>query len=289
MFVDRSMKRWVEIGRHALLVAGWLAGAAVSHAALFEDDEARKAILELRQRVEAQRKAIETTVSDGLAQQAMHQQRLQAEQRRSSEELASLSSTLQRSLLDLTGQIEALRGEIARLRGQNEQLARDISEVQRRQKDIADASVKVDERLRRFEPVKVSLDGREFLAEPGEKTEFEAALAVFRKGEFGPAQIAFGDFSRRHPSSGYRPAALYWQGNAQYATREYKDAIATFRLFLGLAPDHPRAPDAMLAVANCQVELKDVRAARKTLTDLTASFPQAEAAQAAKERLAKLK
>ena len=37
----------------------------------------------------------------------------------------------------------------------------------------------------------------------------------------------------------------------------------------------------MLAVANCQVELKDVRGARKTLTDLAAAYPQAEAAQAA--------
>lgn len=289
MVANGSMKRMALFWRNGLPGLALLACASVSQAALFEDDEARKAILELRQRVEAQRKAMETTVSESLAQQAALQQRLQVEQRRNSEELASVSSTLQRSLLELTGQIEALRGEIARLRGQNEQLARDISEVQRRQKDIAEASVKVDERLRRLEPVKVSLDGREFLAEPNEKTEFEAALAVFRKGEFSPAQAAFGDFARRYPGSGYRPAALYWQGNAQYAIREYKEAITTFRLFLSLVPDHPRAPEAMLAVANCQVELKDIRGARKTLTDLAAAYPQAEAAQAAKERLAKLK
>ena len=289
MHPHRIMKPGGSLWRNALLVLGMLACMTTTQAALFEDDEARKAILDLRQRVEAQRKAIEAGIGESLAQQAAEQQRLQAEQRRSGEELASLNSTLQRSLLELSGQIEALRGEIARLRGQNEQLARDVSEVQRRQKDIAEASVKVDERLRRFEPVKVSLDGREFQAEPAEKTEFEAALAVFRKGEFGPAQSAFGDFVRRYPGSGFRPAALYWQGNAQYAVREYKDAITTFRSFLAMVPDHPRAPDVMLAVANCQVELKDVRGARKTLTDLGTTYPQAEAAQAAKERLAKLR
>ena len=257
-----------------------------AHAGLFEDEDARKAILELRQRVEAQRKALETGLNDSVAAQKAEQQ---AGQRRTNEEMAALSSTLQRSLLELAGQIEGLRGDIARLRGQNEQLARDISEVQRRQKDIAETSVKVDERLRRFEPVKVTMDGREFLAEPTEKTDFESALAVFRKGEFGPAQAAFADFVRRYPTSGYRPVALYWLGNAQYATREYKDAITTLRTFLSLAPEHLRAPDAMLAMANCQVELKDIRAARKTLTDLGTTYPKSEASLAAKERLVKLK
>ena len=54
-------------------------------------------------------------------------------------------------------------------------------------------------------------------------------------------------------------------------------------------PQHPRAPEALLSMANCQVELKDAKAARKTLEELVTSYPQSEAASAAKERLAKLK
>jgi len=42
-------------------------------------------------------------------------------------------------------------------------------------------------------------------------------------------------------------------------------------------------------MANCQVELKDAKSARKTLEDLVKAYPQAEAASVAKERLAKLK
>ena len=41
--------------------------------------------------------------------------------------------------------------------------------------------------------------------------------------------------------------------------------------------------------ANCQVELKDTRAARKTLEDLIKAYPQSEAAVAAKDRLTRLK
>ena len=48
-------------------------------------------------------------------------------------------------------------------------------------------------------------------------------------------------------------------------------------------------PEAVLSVANCQLELKDSKGARKTLTDLVKAYPQSEAAVAAKERLATLK
>lgn len=235
-----------------------------AHAALFEDDEARKAILELRQRLD------------------VSQQRLTEELRKSAEENAQL----RRSLLELSNQIEQLRSELARTRGQNEQFARELAEVQRTQKDLSQG---VDDRLRKFEPSKVSVDGREFVADPAEKQEFDAALAVLRKGEFAPAQIAFTNFLKRYPQSGYKAPALFWLGNAQYALRNYRDALVNFRALVAADPEHVRAPEAVLAVANCQVELKDVKAARKTLEDLLKAYPQSEAASVAKERLARLK
>ena len=237
------------------------------HAALFEDDEARRAILEMRQRV------------DGLQGS---QQRMAEEVRRLGEE----NSQLRRSLLDLQTQIETLRVDQAKLRGQNEQLLRDAADLQRRQKDIAQG---VDERLRQFEPVKVTLDGQEFQADPAEKRDFEAALAVFRSGKFPDAGTAFTAFVRQYPRSGYVPSARFWLGNAQYATRDYKEAIGNFKQMLSEAPSHARAPEAALSIANCQIELKDTRTARKTLEDLVRAYPQSEAAGAAKERLSRLK
>ncbi len=250
----------------ASLVAASLVGAP-AQAALFEDDEARRAILELRQRVEQQRLGL-----GGLTE----------ELRRANEE----NGTLRRSLLELQNQIEALRSELARMRGQGETVARDLSEVQRRQRDIAQG---VEERLRKFEPVQVSVDGREFAADPSEQREFEAALGLFRKGEFVGAQSAFTEFLRKFASSGYRATALFWLGNAQYANRDYRGAIANFRALLQQSPDHPRAPEAVLSIANCQIELKDNVAARKTLDDLVKAYPQSEAASAARERLTRFR
>lgn len=233
-------------------------------AALFEDDDARRAILDLRQKVEAS------------------QLRTVEELRRNSEENAQL----RRSLLDLSNQIESLRNEMAVLRGQNEQLSRGVSDVQRSQKDVAQG---VEERLRKVEPGKVSMDGRDFEAEPAEKQEFEAALANLRKGDFAAAQAAYTAFLKRYPQSGYKASSLFWLANAQYALRDYKSAAGNFRALATSDPQHPRAPEALLSMANCQVELKDTKAARKTLEELVTSYPQSEAASAAKERLVKLK
>jgi len=259
-----SGNKLVNASRQALISMTLCVFASVSFAGLFDDEEARRAILDLREKVERIRTDAEQVSI------------------RASEE----NATLRRSLLDLQSQIEILRSESAKQRGDSEQLARDLSEIQRRQKDIAQS---VDERFRRFEPVKVNVDGREFLAEQAEKKDFEIALAVFRKGDFVTVQNLFLDFIRRNPESGYATSALFWLANAQYATRDYPEAMINFSSLVKKVPDHLRAPEAELSVANCQLELKDLRGAKLTLENLLKTYPQSEAASVAKERLLKFK
>jgi tol-pal system protein YbgF len=238
--------------------------APAAHAGLFDDDEARKAILDIRQRID--------------------QGNQQASAR--SAELAEQITQLKRSLLDLNTQIELMRGEMARMRGQDEQVARDVAELQRRQKDVVQG---VEERIRKLEPVKVSLDDKEFLVDPEEKRQYDEAFALIRKGDFVTAGSSLAAFQRRYPVSGYSESVLFWLGNAQYAKREYKDAITSFRSLLSMRPEHPKAPEALLSIANCQIELKDPKGARKTIGELVQTYPKSEAAQAGRERLASLK
>lgn len=236
--------------------------------ALFGDDEARKAIIELRQKVDLNRQASDSSLK--------------------ALEVATQESNAasRRSLLELSNQIEQLRAEIANLRGLNEQLAREVSELQRQQKDV---QVGLDERLRLVEPLKITHDGVSFTAAPAEKREFDAAMEALRRSEFEAAATAYAAFLKRYPDSGYTPAVLYWLGNAQYAGRDYKSAVESHRRLVTQFPAHMRTPEAMLALANSQIELKDTRAARRTLEDLIKAHPQSEAAAAARERLARLR
>lgn len=106
------LRPWVFVMTAAL-------GSVSAHAALFGDDEARRAILELRQ-MRTQDKDAQTALSTQVDQ-------------------------LKRSLLDMNAQVEQLRADLARQRGQEELLLRDVAELQRHLKDAQTAQ---DERLR---------------------------------------------------------------------------------------------------------------------------------------------
>jgi tol-pal system protein YbgF len=254
-----------------LTLACLVLAASSAFAGIFEDEEARRAILDLRQKVEAVKQEKGET-----------DRKITDEAQRASEEAAQL----RRSILDLQNQLEATRADIAKLRGQNEQLARDLSEYQRRQKD---ASVALEDRLRLLEPLTVTVDGKEFLADAAEKRDYEANLALFRKGDFVGASNGFVDFLNRNPQTGYRASGLFWLGNAQYANKDCKSAVVNFRSLVAMAPTHMHAPEAMLTIANCQIEAKETKAARRTLEDLISIYPSTDAANAAKDRLGRLK
>jgi tol-pal system protein YbgF len=252
----------------AALCLGTALAAPGARAGIFDDDEARRAIIELRQKLE----------------QSNEQARArQAEQMKA---LSEQVDQLKRGMLDLNNQIEQMRNDSAKLRGQNEELARAVAELQRKQKDIQSG---VDDRMRRFEPQKISVDGKEFSVEPDEKRQYDEAMDALRKSDYAGTANALNVFRKRWPASGYNDSALFWLGNAQYGLRQYKEAIVSFRALVSGAPQHPKSPEALLAIANCQAELKDTKTARRTIDELMKAYPDSEAAQAGKERLASLK
>jgi tol-pal system protein YbgF len=247
--------------RPLVVFAAVMAGLSnLAHASLFEDDEARRAILEMRQQRTQDADALNTKLNALNAQ----------------------IDQLKRSLLDMNAQIEQLRGDLAHQRGANEVLTRDLTDVQQKQKDTQTA---LDARMRKLEPQSVTLDGKTFQVDPEEKQAFDEALARLRGADFAAGAAGLNSLLQRFPSSGYRESAWYWLGNAYYGLRDYKQAIANFKQVVDQAPDHPRAPESLLSIANCQGELKETTAARKTLEQVIKAYPQTEAAQAARDRL----
>jgi tol-pal system protein YbgF len=253
----------------AMVMQAWL--PATAGAALFEDTDARRALIDLRAR---------------LTEQVQHVEALQAQVEALQKSIEQRVEPALRSNLDLQNQLEALRQEMAKLRGQLEVQANELAITQRRQKDLfAD----VDPRVKRFEPTQVQLDGKTVTVDPTEKRAYEAALAQFRGGDFRGALSAFQQFVTQFPESPYGPNSQFWIGSAQFALKDYKGAIATHQSFLARHLDHARAPDVMLNLAYAQIESNDRRTARKTLETVVERYGDSPAAQAAKDRLASLK
>ena len=305
------MKSWCLAASLCLL--GLLAPTA--QAALFEDEEARRAILDLRQRLETQRQT-QLQSTEQTLQKSLDQSQKQFEILRKQVEILlkqveiDINQSKQdnrQALLQLQAQIESLKQDIASLRGEREQLLRDITLLQRAQKDtnvdIEERFQKINSQLAKQEaappPVKeeapksskvnVQVDGFEFLADPEEKRDFEAAFVLFRKGDFAAAAKEFAQFVKVYSASGYKPSALYWLGSAKFARRDFNEAIAQLKGLVTDFPNHARAPEAMLTVGNAQLEIKQAKEARKTFNELLKLYPTTEAAAAAKDRLAQIK
>ena len=96
-------------GRAALAAGLFGCAMGTAHAGLFDDEEARKAIVDLRNRVTAGEDSGKQRVTELASANAAMLEQLTA---------------LRRSLLELNNQLEAMRGEMAKLRGNDEQQVR---------------------------------------------------------------------------------------------------------------------------------------------------------------------
>lgn len=241
----------------AALLLGLCFAAGAARAGMFDDEEARKAITDLRVQVEANQKAAE-------------------------ERLGKIESQVQDRSIDAARQFDELRQELARLRGQLEVQAHQLETLDRRQKDLY---VDLDARLRKLEAAAKALEKP--VADPvAEGKAYEAALNQFKLGNFQASVAAFQGFLATYPDSQQVSNAQYWIGNAYYELRDYKTAIAAQQKVLASWPDSAKAPDAMLNIASCQAAMGQNKAARETLQALLKKYPGTPAAEQAKQRLA---
>jgi len=240
-----------------LAMTAWLPLHA--SAGLLDDDEARKAILDLRAKV------------DNLSRD------LNARIDTKSDKTAAL---------DMLAVNEQTNQEIARLRGQLEVLANDIATAQKRQRDYY---TDLDARIKKLEPRQETIDGQAAEVLPNEKQAYDAAYGQFTAGQYDAAISSLQQFVRRYPESAYASNAQYWLGNAYYTQRDCKNAIAAQQVVVNTYPTSAKAPDAMLNIASCYVEQKDKANAKKTLQALIKKYPESASAGTAKDRLTVLK
>ncbi|HVE48644.1 MAG TPA: tol-pal system protein YbgF [Casimicrobiaceae bacterium] len=295
--------------RHAALALVMVAN--VAHAALFDDDEARRRI-------------------------ATTNLRLDQVQRQLEDRLSALETQLKSGgLVDLANQLELARTDMAKLRGQIEVLSYELQEAQKRQRDLY---VDLDSRMRKVEGVQAAQasaaaaaaaapppapqpppdaqpptlppiatttlpPGATSTVPPGpvaslpsaadraaeaarEQRAYDAALDLFKRGDYSGAITSFGTFVRAYPRTLLAPSAQYWIGNAHFARRDFRAAITAQRTLIANYPDSSKVPDALLNIASAQGELGDNAGARRTLEELVSKYPRSEAADRAKQRLA---
>lgn len=257
-----------------VLILSSLFTSQLSYAGLFEDEDARKAILDLRLKESSLSKRVE------LLEKSIEDVNLQ-------------NSQLRKSLFILQNQIDEQTKQAQYLQGANEKLMRDVSDLLRKQNEssavVEKKLAEVDQRVSQFEPIKIQIDGMELMVDPRDKKDFDVAMVAFKSADFLKAERGFALLVNNSAKSPLMPHFLYWLANSQYASGNFKEATQNYRQMLSRASNHPKAPEALFGLANCLQELKDNKAAKKALQDLIASYPQSELVNSAKNRLKNLK
>ena len=307
-----EMKRTVRLSFLAAMLL-----PAIASAGLFDDDEARKRIAQLGEKVEAQSKENE------------------ARFQKLDESIKSLG------IIQLLNQIELLNLEIAKLRGQVEVLSNQNEQLQKRQRDFY---VDIDTRLRGLEgstapttsvpptsfgtptstpPAAAALAAAnadvgkpaaggvpsvngatavapppanatasaaaEALARERENKAYDVGSNAFRRGEFGAAVRAFNTFMTDYPQSQLVSNAMYWVGLSQFNLKDFREARTTQEALIKKYPESGKAPDALLVIASVQAEMGDAGSARNSYEDIIAKYPASDAAAKARTRLSGLR
>ena len=259
--------------------------AAGAHAALFDDAEARKKILEVEAVMQSQNQASQATLAKLLQSQQALEQRV----------LAIEAITKGQVLGDMLNQIEALKQDVAKLKGQLEFASHNVDATQQRQKDLY---TDTDARLRKLEsspaPIpatvaEASTPAEAITATPSKNTQefqlLELANGLSKESKFKDAFSAYDKFLKEYPNSALAAEAKYGLGYTQFALKNYKSAIATQQKLIDQHPDSPKVPDALFNMANSQIQLGLIPNAKKTLHDLIAKFPNSEVTPTAQKRL----
>ena len=258
-------------------------------AGLFDDEEARRDIKNLRAQIEQQNRD-----SDA---------RLQ----RIEESIKNLG------IIQLLNQIDQLNAEIAKLRGQVEVMSNLDEQLNKRQRDFY---LDIDTRLRKLEGSTVdTITGSSSLtvapatqsspsgatASPPptaaqvaamrakEDAVYDVGSNAFKRGDYVAATRAFQTYVKDYPAGQLVSNAHYWMGISYFNLRDYGNARIMQEALLRQYPESAKAPDALLALASIYVEISDNGSARNALEDVIAKYPASDAASKARTRLAALR
>jgi len=267
----------------------------------FSDDEARRAILDLRVKVDAltkRQEEIAAQVSTLASQGQSTVNRLDEMTPRISDTEVRLQGS-GKGQLQLLNENEKLRTEIAALRGQIEQMLQQATQVQQSQKDfytdldrrlktiepVKTAYTELDRRLKSIEPVTIVADGQTLRVSPQEADQFLSLQDTFRGNDTKATLNAALRFEQQFPGSAVLPHVLLLRGTTLYIAKNYSEAIVARQEFLRRFPNHPGSVQAAMNLAASQAESGDIAAAKKTLQAILSNNPEPTIAAEAKLRL----
>lgn len=239
--------KWLSI----LLVMSFSLPMQYVHAGLFADDEARRHILDLREK-----KADKVSIVE-----------------------------LSKQNEALTNEVTKLRGELEELNNKYHQLQESQKDFYL---SVDDRLKKLEPQQATATPPQSADRKPTPVAYDSEKMLLDASDELYGTAEYKKAIVSYNKLIKQYPSSQQLAYAYHQVGNSYYMLKDYKSAMKNQRIVLKRFPKNKVASDAMLNISSCQIGLSDLDGAKKTLKDLVKNYPSSAAAKQAKARLQQL-
>jgi tol-pal system protein YbgF len=117
---------------------------------------------------------------------------------------------------------------------------------------------------------------------------YRRSLDSLRGGGDAEAMAGFREFLRLYPQHDLADNAQYWLAEGYYAQKDYPLAMKEFRRVVERYPQGNKVADALLKVGFCHLALGSTAVGRQTLEQVVRNYPRAEAAALAGARLAEI-
>ncbi len=122
-----------------------------------------------------------------------------------------------------------------------------------------------------------------------ERQAYQKAFDQLRDLHYGQAITAFRTFLKQYPNGRYSYIAQYWIAEADYAQRDFKQAIIDYGDLIQHYPKNPKVAEAMLKTGYCYYESGQKDAAKKELNQLLQRYPNSTEAGQASNFLQKMR
>jgi tol-pal system protein YbgF len=199
------------------------------------------------------------------------------------------------SLVEMAQRLDAAQADVRTLRGRIEVLENSNEALRRQSRELYSD---LDKRLSGLGTGAAGAGPGGVVPGPGgapaggsaaaEQAAYNQAFDALKAANYAGAVTGFESFLSTYPASPIAENAQYWLGEAHYAKGEYDKAANAFRTVGERWPNSRKSPDALLKLGFSQIELKQLGAARATLSDVTRKFPDSDAAKLAAERLRRI-
>jgi len=130
--------------------------------------------------------------------------------------------------------------------------------------------------------------GQDAAASAKQQALYNAAFAQLKDGKYDQAITGFQAAIDADSQGQWTPSALFWQGETYYVEQKRDKAEAAYQKILTQFPNSDRVPDALLKTGYIAYDENKNKEARAIFQQVISKYPQSQAANLAKQRLARM-